>query len=119
MLGEEVSQCLAFDGFLGHVLQAKLGQHHCPLPNSAFYDWSGEHVADDVGLGNDLCDQWEHVMPKLGGGEKDGETELLNGGIIDLRLIEISTEVKNSLLLSSLVVLGKEVADGLFGRRDI
>ncbi|KAM2342890.1 hypothetical protein ACFX1X_015234 [Malus domestica] len=119
VLSEEISQCLAFDSFLGHILQTKLGQRHCPFPNSTFYDWSGEHVADDVGLGNDLCDQWEHVMPKLGGGEKYDETKFLDDRIIDLWLIEISTEVENSLLSSSIVVLHEEAADGLFDHRDI
>ncbi|KAM2498198.1 hypothetical protein PS1_040489 [Malus domestica] len=119
VLSEEIRQCLTFDSFLGHVLQAKLGQRHCPLLNSAFDDWSGEHVADDVGLGNDLGDRWEYVMLKLGGGEKYGETKFLDGGIINLRLIEISTEVENSLLSSGIVVLREEVADGLFDRRDI
>ncbi|KAM1567476.1 hypothetical protein ACFX1Q_046456 [Malus domestica] len=33
-------------------------------------------------------------MPEFGGGEEHGKTELLNGGIIDLRWIKISTEVK-------------------------
>ena len=58
-------------------------------------------------------------MPEFGGGEEHGKIELLHGGIIDLRWIKISTEVKNSLLSPGIIVLGKEAADGLFSRRDI
>ena len=58
-------------------------------------------------------------MPELGCGEKYGETQFLDGGIIDLWLIEISTEVENSLLSSGIVVLREEAADGLFDHRDI
>lgn len=55
-------------------------------------------------------------MPKLGSGEKHGQTQLLDGWIIDLRLTEIAAEIKNSMLSSGVVILRKEAADGLFGR---
>ena len=89
MLGKEIGQRLSFHSFLRHVLQTKLGQRHRPFPNSALHNWPGKHVPDNVGLGNDLGDRREHVMPELGCGEKYGETQFLDGGIIDLWLIEI------------------------------
>ncbi|KAM2313861.1 hypothetical protein ACFX1S_026960 [Malus domestica] len=58
-------------------------------------------------------------MPKLGCSEEHGETELLNGGIIDLRKTQITAEVEDSLFPSGIVVLREEATDGLVGRRNI